>query len=80
MSWEQKAKAAYINDTPNKLRKAMAAGRAIDNALAIDYSDGGINGHGAGRTDCHFMTSNWLAYFSYEALGKDRLLLFIKSG
>lgn len=75
MDWGKQAEIAYANDNEEKRKKAMAAGRAMDNALKKEYSAGNDFGHGAGRTDCHFMTSNWIKYFSYEALGKERIKL-----
>jgi hypothetical protein len=68
MKWEEQARIAYANDTEDKRHKAIAAGRAMDNALELEYSKGG-------HTHSHFMTSNWLKYFSPEALGKERILL-----
>lgn len=75
MNWEQQAEKAYSNDTKEKRKKAIAAGIAIDNALKKEYSKGNENGHGAGITHSHFMTDNWVKYFSYEALGKERIKL-----
>lgn len=43
------------------LHKAIAAGKAIDNALKLDYSKSGV-------TNCHFMMSNYLKYFDYDKL------------
>lgn len=68
MKWEEQARIAYANDAEDKRKKAMAAGRAMDNALKLEYGKGG-------GTKSHFMTDNWLAYFSPEALGKERILL-----
>jgi hypothetical protein len=47
----------------------------MDNALDKSYSTGNEQGHGAGVTKSHFMTDNWLKYFSYEALGGERVRL-----
>lgn len=47
--------------------KAMAAATALDNSLNLDYSKGGIS-------NCHFMMNNYLKYFSYEALTKNKLI------
>ena len=68
MSYEEQAVKAYANDEPTKKHKAIAAGRAIDNALKLQYSKGGI-------TKSHFMLSNYLKYFSYESLGANRIKL-----
>ena len=68
MSYEEQAKKAYANDDEGKRNKAIAAGRAIDNALNVEYSKGGT-------TKSHFMMSNYLKYFSYEALGAERIKL-----
>lgn len=68
MKWEEQARIAYANDAEDKRQKAMAAGRAMDNALKLEYGKGG-------GTKSHFMISNWLKYFSPEALGKERILL-----
>ncbi len=68
MGYEEQANKAYAKDTYEKLSKAVAAGKAIDNALKTEYSKGGI-------TKSHFMIDNWLKYFSYEALGGERVRL-----
>ena len=68
MSWEYKAKIAYSKDSDKKKEKAIAAGRALDNALEVKYSKGGT-------TKSHFMLDNYLKYFSFEALGSERLKL-----
>lgn len=71
MTWKQKAEKAYANDSPEKRAKAISAGTAIDNALQLDYN------HGAavmeeGGTRSTFRLDQWLAWFSYEALGAER--------
>lgn len=68
--YADQAKIAYSNDTKDKRAKAIAAGVAIDNALKLEYTNGGT-------TKQHFMMGNYLKYFSYEALGSDRALLLI---
>jgi hypothetical protein len=68
MKYEEQAKKAYANDPEERANKAIAAGRAIDNALELEYTKGGT-------TNSHFMMSNYLKYFSYEALGTDRIKL-----
>jgi hypothetical protein len=75
MKWQEQAAMAYANDTEEKRNKAIAAGKAMDNALDKSYSTGNEQGHGAGVTKSHFMTDNWLKYFSYEALGGERVRL-----
>ena len=73
MSYQQTASKAYARDSEEKYKKAVAAGIAIDNALVTEYGP-------EGKTKSHFMTSNWLKYFSYEALGADRIkLLYAKT-
>lgn len=67
-SYENIARIAYANDDELKLHKAISAGKAIDNSLKKEYGIGG-------GTKCHFMTENYLKYFTYEALGKRNLLL-----
>lgn len=57
--YEQLAIKYYSGD--GRLNKALAAGRAMDNALKLDYSEGGT-------TKCHFMLDNFLKYFDYEKL------------
>lgn len=42
--------------TDPRLRKAIAAGRAMDNAMKLAYGPGGT-------TRCHFMMDNYLKYF-----------------
>lgn len=44
-------------DDEVKRNKAMAAGKAMDNALKLEYTKGG-------STKCHFMMSNYLKYFA----------------
>jgi len=66
MNYEEMARIAYANDP--KLKKALAAGIAMDNAMKLDRSKGGA-------TNCHFMMDNFLKYFSYEALGERNILL-----
>ena len=68
MKFHEQAIKAYSQDPEEKQKKAIAAGKAIDNALKVEYSKGGI-------TKSHFMLSNYLKYFSYEALGSERLKL-----
>lgn len=68
MGYEQMANKAYSKDSEEKRYKAVAAGKAIDNALKTEYSAGD------GTTKSHFMMHNWLKYFSTEALG-DRIKL-----
>jgi hypothetical protein len=68
MKWQNQAELAYSNDDNSKRSKAIAAGKAIDNALELEYGKGG-------GTKSHFMTDNWLKYFSYEALGPERIKL-----
>lgn len=46
-------------------KKALAAATAMDNALKLEYSKGGT-------TNCHFMMSNYLKYFDYQRLPKNR--------
>lgn len=43
------------------LNKAVAAGKAIDNALELKYSKGGA-------TKTYFMMDNYLKYFTYEKI------------
>lgn len=74
MTWKQKAEIAYSKDKPEKLRRAISAGEAMDNSIELDYD------HGAaimetGGTKSTFRTDQWLAYFSYEALGPERIKL-----
>lgn len=52
--YESLANKYYANDP--RLRKAIAAGRAMDNALKKEYGP-------EGATRCHFMMDNYLAYF-----------------
>ncbi len=70
MSYEQMAIKAYRNDTEEKRHKAIAAGKAIDNACELEHATE------SGVTRCHFMLSNWLKYFSSEALGDRVKLLY----
>lgn len=51
----------------DKFHKAYAAGTAMDNSLKKEYGK-------EGATDCRFMMSNFLAYFSYESLKKNNCL------
>jgi hypothetical protein len=69
--YEDIAKKAYDNDKPEVLKKAIAAGKAIDNALKLEYTKGGT-------TNSHFMMQNYLAYFDYQAMGKERSKLLYK--
>ncbi len=48
----------YYSDRKN-FKKALAAGIAMDNALKKEYGKGGC-------TNCRFMMSNYLKFFSYE--------------
>lgn len=66
--YENMAVKAYANDSEEKKRKAIASGKAIDNALKLEYGKGG-------GTKSHFMIDNWMAYFSYEAMGPERIRL-----
>jgi hypothetical protein len=68
MDWQKQAEIAYSMDAEEKKKKAIAAGKAMDNALKKEYTKGGT-------THSHFLTENWIKYFSYEALGKERLKL-----
>ena len=65
MNYEQRAMIAYANDSENKLHKAISAGKLIDNRLKKEYGT-------EGATDCHFDQASYEAYFSYEALGRER--------
>lgn len=62
--YEAQATEYYAND--KRLPKAIAAGIAMDNALKLEYTKGG-------HTKTHFMMSNYLKYFSYEALQKIKI-------
>jgi hypothetical protein len=68
MKWAEQAEIYYAKDPDNKRLKAIAAGKAMDNALKLEYTKGGT-------TNCHFMMTNWLAYFDYDVLGSERIKL-----
>jgi len=51
-------------DNEEKRNKAIAAGKAMDNALKLEYSKGGT-------TICHFMMSNYLKYFAIVCNASD---------
>jgi len=61
--YEQIAIKEYLNH--KEYSKALAAGKAMDNALKLTYSKGGT-------TNTHFMFSNFFKYFCYERLPKNR--------
>lgn len=50
----------YYKNSP-KLKKALAAGIAMDNSLKLERTKGGT-------TNCHFMMDNYLKYFDYEKI------------
>ncbi len=54
----------YYQNHP-EYKKALAAGIAMDNAMKLERSCGGV-------TKTHFMMSNFLKYFSYERLPINR--------
>lgn len=58
INYEQKAKELYANS--DKLNKAIAAGKQLDNCLKKEYGP-------EGSTDTHFRVDQYLKYFSYEA-------------
>lgn len=68
MSYEQIACKAYANDTPEKLHKAISAGKLLDNRLKKEYQ-------AEGSTNTHFDMASYNKYFSYEALGDRNKLL-----
>lgn len=70
MSYEEQAKIYYSNDDPKLLHKAISAGKLIDNRLKCKYTKGGV-------TNCFFDVSNYLKYFSYEALGQERITNYL---
>ena len=70
MNYEEQAKIYYLNDNEKLLNKAIAAGKLIDNRLKCQYTKGGTN-------NCFFDISNYLKYFSFEALGKERYLNYL---
>lgn len=70
MNYEEQAKIYYSNDNTTILNKAISAGKLIDNRLKISYTKGGTN-------NCFFDVSNYLKYFSFEALGKERCLNYL---
>ncbi len=59
VNYEQKAKLLYASS--DKLNKAIAAGKAMDNAMKLEYTPGGA-------TKCHFMIDNYLKYFDYDKI------------
>jgi len=59
INYQQRAAQAYANDQPATQKKAMAAAIAMDNSLK------------KGR----FAMDQYLAWFSYEALGHRNLLI-----
>jgi hypothetical protein len=56
-----KEMAEFYYKNHKDFKKALAAGIAMDNALKLKRSPGGV-------TKCHFMIENYLKYFSYEKL------------
>lgn len=66
ISYKQQAETHYKNEP--KRSKAIAAGTAMDNALRLEYTKGG-------HSKCHFMMDNYLKYFTYEALTKQKTTL-----
>ena len=63
MTFKQQAETFYKGH--REKAKAIAAGTAIDNALKLDYTKGGV-------THTHFMIDNYLKYFTYERLPQNR--------
>lgn len=64
ITWEETAKVAYAKDSEQKRKKAIAAGRAMDNALNSERH-------------CHFMADNYVKYFIWDALGIERVKLLL---
>ena len=71
MDFEERARICYINDEPEKLYKAISAGKQLDNSLKKEYGK-------EGATDCHFRMDQYIKYFSYESLGLRNNLINIK--
>jgi len=61
ISYEAQAEMYYKGH--KKYNKALAAGKAMDNALKMSYTKGGT-------TNTHFMMDNYLKYFEYSKLPK----------
>jgi len=61
ISYKEKAETLYQNSLDKLRNKAIAAGKAMDNAMKLEYSVGGT-------TNCHFMIDNYLKYFDYEKI------------
>jgi hypothetical protein len=66
--YQELAVKAYAQDTPKKRAKAIAAGVAMDNALKLEYTAGGT-------THCRFLSDQYEAYFSPEALAHRNKLI-----
>ncbi len=64
LTFEEQAEVAYAKDSEKKRKKAIAAGRAIDNALNNERN-------------CHFMADNYVKYFDWDALGLERVKLLL---
>jgi len=70
LTWEEQAKVSYAKDSERKRNKAIAAGRAIDNALKDNRKK-------SGETNCYFKADVYLKYFSWDALGIERVKLLL---
>lgn len=62
--WERKATIIYKGHRWED--KAVAAGRAMDNALKKEYTKGGT-------TNCKFLTVQWLKFFDWNVLVREGL-------
>lgn len=63
LSYSEQADIYYKDH--KEYKKAKSAGIAMDNALKMVDSKGGV-------TNTHFMMGNYLKYFSYERLPQNR--------
>lgn len=65
--YEELAKIYYSSGDIKLLKKAISAGKLIDNRLSLYYTKGGI-------THCYFDIQNYMKYFSSEVFDSKRLI------